>query len=244
MKVFSVGLFLLVGMMASFALAEEEVASADESNVFTGFWEQELKPTLVNSFDQGGRMVLLTGAAATVAAKQYDQTVFNHNEIESDRWLEHRTADFGGWLGSGAPGIAIAVTQLFFDTSNGVRHGKAIALTAASHITMATLVQRERPSKRNKLSFPSGHASSAFATASSLAYAYGYKAGIPAYMAASFVALSRVNENIHWLSDVVAGAALGIYWGRASALYPAKDSYTIMPMVSGDATLLTFNMEF
>ncbi|WP_374000166.1 phosphatase PAP2 family protein [Bdellovibrio bacteriovorus] len=243
MRIFSVFLFMLLGMVGSCGLAEE-VAPVGDSNAFTGFWEQEIKPTVVNSFDEGGRMVFLTGAVTTIVARQYDQTVFNHNQIESDRWLEHRTADFGGWLGSGAPGIAIAVTQLFLDTPNGVRHGKAIALTSVSHITMATLVRRERPSKRNKLSFPSGHASSAFATASSLAYAYGYKAGIPAYAAASFVALSRVNENIHWLSDVVAGAALGIYWGRASALYPGKESYTILPMVSGDATLLTFNMEF
>ena len=38
---------------------------------------------------------------------------------------------------------------------------------------------------------------------------YGMKVGIPAYVAASAIGVSRLRSNDHWLSDVVAGAALG-----------------------------------
>ncbi|MEN0057208.1 MAG: phosphatase PAP2 family protein, partial [Bdellovibrio sp.] len=108
----------------------------------------------------------------------------------------------------------------------------------------ALLAQRERPSGRDHLSFPSGHGSSAFATATSLAYSYGYKVGIPAYALAGFVAASRVNENIHWLSDVVAGAALGIFWGRASALNTGSSIQNWTPFISGDVVGFAYHTSF
>jgi membrane-associated phospholipid phosphatase len=64
-------------------------------------------------------------------------------------------------------------------------------------------------------SFPSGHASTAFATASVLQRELGWKVGAPAYAAATWVSMSRLSENRHYASDVVFGAALGIAAGRA-----------------------------
>ncbi|KYG67909.1 hypothetical protein AZI87_01130 [Bdellovibrio bacteriovorus] len=208
------------------------------------FWEYELKPTIVNSFDTGGQMIFLSGALSVAATKQYDRTIYLHNLREEDKWMDSNVADIGGYLGSGGPGIAIAVLQLALDPVNGVAHSKALMLTAATHITTAFVVNRERPSGRDRLSFPSGHSSSAFATATSLAYAYGYKAGIPAYLAATFIGVSRVNENIHWASDVVAGAALGIYWGRAAALNTGKSFMTVLPILDGETRGLSLAMEF
>ncbi len=207
-------------------------------------WHQEFKPTIENSFDNYGQLILGTGTALTILSHQYDGDVYRFNKDDSRKYLSSEVANFGGSLGSGTPGIAIALAQLFFDTPEGIAHAKAIILTATTHISMASIVQRERPSKRNKLSFPSGHTSSSFATATSLAYSYGYKAGIPAYIAASFVGVSRINENIHWLSDVVAGAALGIYWGRASALNTSKETYTLLPSLSHDYAGLSFHLPF
>lgn len=70
-------------------------------------------------------------------------------------------------------------------------------------------VGRERPDKKDDLSFPSGHWSGAFVTAVVISHHYP-KASISAYLAASFVAASRKARNKHWLSDVVAGATIGI----------------------------------
>ena len=64
-------------------------------------------------------------------------------------------------------------------------------------------------------SFPSGHTSFAFAIASSLAYSTkDHWSDVIFYSAATLTGLSRINDNKHWLSDVVGGAVLGILVGR------------------------------
>lgn len=240
----------LASLLLSLCLSVPALAFEDPTQgkpFFPWLWEDQFKPTLVQSIDKTGFQIFAIGAATTVVARQYDETVFHHNQTVDDRVLEHHTADFGGFVGSGGPGILIAVGQLFFDQQNGLAHSRAIVLTSVSHIALAGMIQRNRPTGRNYLSFPSGHASSAFATASSLAYAYGWKAGIPAYAAAGFVAFSRVNENIHWLSDVVAGATLGIFWGRASAAINPdnkKSDLVIMPLPLDDGGMIGMQMSF
>jgi len=60
-------------------------------------------------------------------------------------------------------------------------------------------------------SFPSGHATHAFAIASTYAFSYPDEpwVGALAFSAATAVGLSRVNDNKHYLSDVLAGAIIG-----------------------------------
>jgi membrane-associated phospholipid phosphatase len=58
-------------------------------------------------------------------------------------------------------------------------------------------------------SFPSGHATNAFATATAIAEHYDGVVPYIAYAVAGAVAYSRVNDNVHWPSDVVAGALIG-----------------------------------
>jgi len=65
-------------------------------------------------------------------------------------------------------------------------------------------------------SWPSGHTTVAFAAATVFAMEYKDKPLIPilSYSAATLIGLSRMVENRHWFSDVVAGAALGYLSGR------------------------------
>jgi len=64
-------------------------------------------------------------------------------------------------------------------------------------------------------SFPSGHATQAFAVASVVAArSEGWVIPTLAYGTASLVALDRVNDRAHFVSDVVAGAVLGTVTGR------------------------------
>jgi membrane-associated phospholipid phosphatase len=63
------------------------------------------------------------------------------------------------------------------------------------------------------LSFPSGHSATSFAAATVVQRRYGWKAGVPAYALASYVAASRVNDRRHFASDVIFGAGLGIAVG-------------------------------
>jgi membrane-associated phospholipid phosphatase len=77
--------------------------------------------------------------------------------------------------------------------------------------------RRSRP-EGTGYSFPSGHTTVSFASATVLQRHYGWKVGIPAYGVASFVAASRVEMKRHYLSDVAFGAALGIIAGRTVTL--------------------------
>ena len=75
-------------------------------------------------------------------------------------------------------------------------------------------VHRTRPDGSNALSFPSGHTSNAFALATVARHHYGAKAGALAYGAAGLIGASRLEKDVHHLSDVLAGAALGYVVGR------------------------------
>jgi membrane-associated phospholipid phosphatase len=76
------------------------------------------------------------------------------------------------------------------------------------------LADRERPNGRNSRSFPSLHTNHAFMWATVIASNYDFKVAVPAYLAASYVGFSRLAENEHHLTDVVAGATLGYLVGR------------------------------
>lgn len=70
--------------------------------------------------------------------------------------------------------------------------------------------------KRINSSFPSGHTTVAFAAATVFATEYKDRPIVPiiSYSAATLIGLSRITENKHWITDVVAGAALGYFTGK------------------------------
>jgi membrane-associated phospholipid phosphatase len=86
-------------------------------------------------------------------------------------------------------------------------------------------------------SFPSAHATAAFAVARVLSPQMTPLQRLGAYVAASLVAFSRVYLSDHWLSDVVFGAGLGYSVGAVLADDTAKDQeksgWWIMPTGSG-----------
>jgi membrane-associated phospholipid phosphatase len=102
-------------------------------------------------------------------------------------------------------------------------------------------VQRERPDGSNSQSFPSGHSSSAFATATVLQRHYGWKVGVPAYALGSYVALARMSWNKHHATDVVMGAGLGIASGRTVTmkLGGSKFNMGVQPQVGGASVNFT-----
>jgi membrane-associated phospholipid phosphatase len=58
-------------------------------------------------------------------------------------------------------------------------------------------------------SFPSGHATMAFACATVLAWRVR-RLAVPAYVLAAAIAWSRVYVGVHWPLDVLGGAVLGV----------------------------------
>jgi undecaprenyl-diphosphatase len=61
-------------------------------------------------------------------------------------------------------------------------------------------------------SFPSGHAAFYFAIAT-VVYLYNKRVGISFLIAAFLISIARVFSGIHWPSDILAGAAIGIFSG-------------------------------
>ncbi|MBI2626368.1 MAG: phosphatase PAP2 family protein [Candidatus Nealsonbacteria bacterium] len=61
-------------------------------------------------------------------------------------------------------------------------------------------------------SFPSGHAAFSFAL-STVVYFYNKKVGALAFAASFLISISRVFAGIHWPSDILAGALVGIFSG-------------------------------
>jgi membrane-associated phospholipid phosphatase len=78
-------------------------------------------------------------------------------------------------------------------------------------------------------SFPSGHASSAFAVAAVIAdQSNSLAIDILAFSGSTLVALSRIHERKHWASDAFIGAAIGYFIGKKiSGLHKGKDQKNI-----------------
>lgn len=91
---------------------------------------------------------------------------------------------------------------------------RALLMSGVIVQTLKSATQRERPDGSSKNSFPSGHASDTFAFATALERHLNWKFVVPAYAFSSYVAMSRLPANRHWLSDVVFGSTVGIISGR------------------------------
>lgn len=97
---------------------------------------------------------------------------------------------------------------------------------------------------KTNASFPSGHATVAFAAATVYAMEYKNKPLVPilCYTSASLISLSRLTENKHWLSDIVAGAVLGYLTGRQ--IVNNYHRYATIKSPKRKRGNLTFNIQY
>jgi hypothetical protein len=117
---------------------------------------------------------------------------------------------------------------------------RAQALTEVMVEPIKFATQRTRPDGSNNLSFPSGHAAVTFAGATVLERHLGWKKAALAYVIAAYVASSRMHDNVHYLSDVVFGAAIGTIAGRTVTEH-GRETWTLVPAAvpGGTAILMT-----
>ena len=113
-----------------------------------------------------------------------------------------------------------------------VADAMAAAMMAGVVNGMKYSINRTRPNDASN-SFPSGHTATAFMGATLLAHEYGHRSvwiPICGYTVASSVAVMRVLNNRHYVSDVIVGAAIGIltaelgYWA-SDAIFNNRKSY-------------------
>lgn len=187
-------------------------------------------------------IIVGAGLGAAWGVSYFDQEVANSQlnaELNGlDDGALDRVFESGEIAGDGYVQAALAVTtyglgKLFShdgvaDLGRDLVRAQIVAVTITSGIKFA--VGRERPDGSSTTSFPSGHTSSSFATATVLQRRYGWRIGAPAYAFAGYVAGSRLNEGRHYLSDVVFGAALGIMSGRTVTLGVGGERFALAPL--------------
>lgn len=120
--------------------------------------------------------------------------------------------------------------EKFFDQPYGYQRSALMMKTSIyaglSVLVLKNIVQEKRPNGGDSLSFPSGHSTTAFAYASVVAAEHEWYWGVTAYSLATFVGFSRMNDNAHYLHDVIAGATLGSAFGVGlSQLYGTEKNY-------------------
>lgn len=118
-------------------------------------------------------------------------------------------------LGAVATGLLSGDPEL---RGAGWRVASSVALAAASTRLIKFAAGRSRPAEdgngldpfSGKSSFPSGHTTMAFALATSLSDEIDRPlVTLVLYTAAAGTGWSRMNDHVHWFSDVLAGALLG-----------------------------------
>lgn len=141
-------------------------------------------------------------------------------------WLDYSAMFFADYLGY----VLLAVLVLFLAVNSKKYWRMVLEAAVAAIVTKFVLVEiiriiwfRARPfvalnfaplinQSAAEPSFPSGHASFFFAL-STIVYFYNKKVGIAFYVASFFIIISRVFTGVHWPSDILAGAILGILMG-------------------------------
>jgi hypothetical protein len=169
------------------------------------FQKQSLRPFLV-------------GVAATGLSTLLDDEVRDAIADDDDEAADF-SGDYLGPVGLGLVTLGMFIGGRYSEDPRfrDMSYDLSVAFVVNLGYTGAlkAAIGRERPNESDDDSFPSGHTSNAFTLASVASAHYGNSVGVPAYGLASLIGLSRIRGNAHWLSDVVAGAALGHLVGRA-----------------------------
>lgn len=181
-------------------------------------------------------------AATLLVDRSIHREVSTHGNNSIDKILG--TGRFGrrGTIGEliGEPHVTIGMSGLFYagGAIAGSERAKRVgvagveAAVASGLLVLAVkgLVGRNRPytgddadeyrpfrgSKNSRASFPSGHATTAFAMASVVADEYdNFWVDFLSYGYAVTVGVGRIYQNNHWASDVAAGALLGTWVGKS-----------------------------
>ena len=141
-------------------------------------------------------------------------------------------AQFAGALATYAVGRVTGHRRVAGVGTDLIR-AQLLAQTMTAGIKLSA--RRHRPDGE-EFSFPSGHSSVTFATATVLQRNFGWKAGVPAYALASYVAASRVQMKRHFLSDVAFGAVIGIVSGRTVTVGRGRARFAVAPNISPNQT--------
>jgi hypothetical protein len=160
----------------------------------------------------------------------------------------------GGTIGGGYVNAGIALGTYAagrLTKRNAVAHVgadliRAQLLTGVLTHTVKAISRRARPtgeqeSSTDTYSFPSAHASASWTSATVLWRHLGWKVGVPATLLAAFGSAARLQQNQHYMSDVLVGAAIGVASARTVTVgHRARCvSVGVVPLSGGGAVMFS-----
>ena len=207
----------------------------------------------------GGAAILVGGLM--LEDKHLDHE-FQKNRSTFTNRVAQATTGFGGSYGVNT-GFAFLIVGYAFRSWDLRETGReALEAGFLSNLLSTWILKRgigrERPNRSNgetvfkpgssNDSFPSGHSTEAFSVASVIAMrSPGWVLPTIAYTAATLVAFDRMNDHVHFASDVAAGAILGTAVGRflvarhrRARAEAEKTTVEIVPIKGGLAARIGF----
>lgn len=194
--------------------AGTDATSHDDGRRTLGKLPINLGRGVVGVFSLENLVPFLGGATATALAHQIDGGFVPGGDNDFNNFGQ----GFGNpaIVAGAAAGLFVAGRFVDGSTFRDMSYDLFVATGVTYLYTKAfkMAVDRTRPDQSNHDSFPSGHTSNGFAWATVLDHHYGWKLGVPMYIVAGFVGVTRVDRGSHFFSDIVAGAAIGFIVGR------------------------------
>ncbi|MGM0419426.1 MAG: phosphatase PAP2 family protein [Bacillota bacterium] len=165
-------------------------------------------------------LILLNFVLVTPALAGVDESIRNIVR-ETDEGLLDESMHYITYLGDGRVNFILA--SMIPDEGARLDAHRSILLSGVGVLMLKSIIGKKRPpgpieyqpftlSSRYH-AFPSGHTTTAFALATSISYHYPEYNKL-AYTLATLVGISRLYEDKHWFSDIVAGAGLGYISAR------------------------------
>jgi membrane-associated phospholipid phosphatase len=108
------------------------------------------------------------------------------------------------------PATAYLLTLNQHDEQGAWALTRSLGLAALSTLALNAVIDKDAPNGSSGHAFPSGHTAIAFSSAAFMQRRYGWRPGIPAYLAASYVGWLRLETDDHDTADVLGGMAVGI----------------------------------
>jgi membrane-associated phospholipid phosphatase len=164
---------------------------------------------------------------------QEDHTNFKNDLFDIDQYYKTQTAVIAT---AGIYGIGL-ITNNDKIRKVGLQLGETLIYAGVVTVTLKSLIGRSRPYTQrghsdlhpfsvsdDKVSFPSGHATVAFAFSTVMAHQVDnifWKVGW--FGAAGLVCYARMYHDRHWVSDVIMGGAIGYFVGRLVVNHPTNN---------------------
>jgi len=228
---------IVVLLMLSFSLLNaQELSKKDTLN--TGNIKFNYKQLIIPS-------VLIGYGAIGIGNDQLQS--FNHqisNEVTEDIDKKFTIDDISQYMPVaavyGLNAIGIKGKHNFKDRT--IIMATSYLLMSAMVLPLKSLTKVERPDGSDFHSFPSGHTATAFAGAEFMWQEYKDKSvwyGISGYIVATGTGVFRMYNNKHWLTDVAAGAGIGIlttkvaYW-----MFPYIDKHIFNSKKNGNTGMI------